>query len=331
MASEPEIMLPAVQAPAPLAVRHELEVGELVAQVRKIQLVMKEVMRDGEHFGVIPGTNKPTLYKAGAEKLCVVFRLRPEFESVEYWDGAHLTVKSRCTLVHIPTGQSFGTGEGMCSTKESKYGKRKGERLCPQCGVAAIIKGKDFKTGETKGQGWVCWKKKDGCNAKFKDGDPAIESQETGTVENPDLPDLYNTVLKMANKRAHTAAVLLSTAASDIFTQDLEDMPQAQAAPKAERKVATPEDQRTEVLMRIHARLKANKLMSKAGEDERKAALWHAFERREWDEVKKIEDIQTLRDGLSVLDAMLTQKTHPGDDSVPFGSDENPSRDILDR
>jgi len=37
--------------------------------------------------------------------------------------------------------------------------------------------------------------------------------------------DLYNTVLKMAKKRSLVDAILTTTAASDIFTQDLEDMP----------------------------------------------------------------------------------------------------------
>lgn len=42
-------------------------------------------------------------------------------------------------------------------------------------------------------------------------------------VENPDIADTYNTVLKMAEKRALVAAVLVATNASAMFTQDLED------------------------------------------------------------------------------------------------------------
>lgn len=37
--------------------------------------------------------------------------------------------------------------------------------------------------------------------------------------------DYYNTCLKMAKKRAYVDAVLTATGASDIFTQDIEDMP----------------------------------------------------------------------------------------------------------
>lgn len=42
-------------------------------------------------------------------------------------------------------------------------------------------------------------------------------------IENPDIADVYNTCLKMANKRALVAAVLNTTGASDLFTQDIED------------------------------------------------------------------------------------------------------------
>jgi hypothetical protein len=64
----------------------------------------------------------------------------------------------------------------------------------------------------------------------FAADDPAITSQTEGRVPNPDLADTYNTVLKMADKRALIAAVLNGTAASDVFTQDVEDQPRSHAA-----------------------------------------------------------------------------------------------------
>ena len=42
-------------------------------------------------------------------------------------------------------------------------------------------------------------------------------------VEFDNPADYYNTVLKMAKKRAHVDAILTATAASDCFTQDVED------------------------------------------------------------------------------------------------------------
>ena len=199
-----------------------LSVVDIKAQVNLIQHVMKEVMQKDQHYGVVPGTGtKPTLLKAGAEKLCLTFRLDPQYEIEQKSEGNHLTIVSKCTLYHIPSGQRYGSGMGSCSTKESRYAYRIQARKCPQCGKEAIIKGK-----EEYGGGWLCFKKKDGCGAKFPDGDAAIESQPSGRVPNEDVADQYNTVLKMANKRSLVAAVLNATAASDIFTQDIEDMPQ---------------------------------------------------------------------------------------------------------
>jgi hypothetical protein len=199
----------------------ELTVADLVAQVRKVQEVMQAVMKDGEHYGVIPGTKtKPTLLKPGAEKLCLLFRLDPEYELIErQYDGDHLTITARCVLFHAPSGQRRGSGLGSCSTRESKYAYRKGERVCPKCSKETVRKSKEARDG------WYCWRKIDGCGATFKQGDQEIENQQTGRVANPDLADAYNTVLKMATKRALVAAVLNVTAASDIFTQDLEDLP----------------------------------------------------------------------------------------------------------
>lgn len=199
----------------------ELTVEDVVKQIQKIQEVMSKAMKENEHYGVIPGTgSKPSLLKAGAEKLCLLFRLGPEYESTERYDGDHLTIKSKCVLFHTPTGMKMGSGEGSCSTKESKYAYRKGARVCPDCGKESIIKGK-----AEYGGGWLCFGKKGGCGHKWPDGAEVIEKQNTDRVANEDIADQYNTILKMANKRSLIAAVLNVTAASDIFTQDLEDLP----------------------------------------------------------------------------------------------------------
>ena len=223
-----------VRTPASLTASR-MPVQELLGQVAVIQEVMQAVMKPEVHYGKIPGTPKPTLYKPGAEVLNLAFRLDAEYESHESWDGDHLTVKSRCTLYHIPSGDRLGSGEGMCSTKESKYAYRKGERKCPKCGGGPIIKGK-----EEYGGGWVCWKSRGGCGRKFDDGDRSIESQNPDRIPNPDLADQYNTILKMANKRSLVAATLNVTAASDMFTQDLEDIARHQTPepepPKPQRK-----------------------------------------------------------------------------------------------
>jgi len=210
-----------------LAVQHELSVEQVVARINKVHEVMRRAMQEGHHYGVIPGTPKPSLWKPGAELLCVMFRLDPQYQASERREpDDHLTVTTTCSLWHIPTGQRMGSGMGSCSTRESKYAYRHASRVCPKCGKDAIIKGK-----EEYGGGWVCFKKKDGCGTKFADEDVAITGQVVGRVANEDLADQENTVLKMSNKRALVAAVLNVTAASDIFTQDLEDLPHETVQP----------------------------------------------------------------------------------------------------
>ena len=197
----------------------ELSIDDLVKRVGKVQEVSKRVMQDGHHFGQIPGVKKPCLLKPGAEILCLTFRLAPSFDihETDLGDG-HREYRVKCILTHAPSKTHMGDGHGSCSTRESKYAWRQGERKCPHCGKGTIIKGK-----EEYGGGWICFAKKGGCGAKFKDGDAAIEGQTVGRVANEDLADTYNTVLKMACKRALVAAVLIVTCASDIFTQDVED------------------------------------------------------------------------------------------------------------
>lgn len=195
----------------------EWSVAQIIDQKRKVVEIMQAVMKPEEHYGVIPGAKKPSLWKPGAETLCLTFRLDPEYEIMKATEEQTLiSFTVRCVLNHINTGNRVASGLGSCNSREEKY-KRVAPKLCPKCSKPAIIKGK-----EEYGGGWVCYKKKDGCGASYKDGDKAIEGQSSGIA---DPADLHNTILKMACKRALIAAVLNGTAASDCFAQDLEDLP----------------------------------------------------------------------------------------------------------
>jgi ribosomal protein L37AE/L43A len=208
-------------APVTHAVTPQVHARDLVARLDLIQEVMKTSMRMGVDYGVVPGTDKPTLFKPGAEKLGVTFELDIQIVNHKTWGpGDHLTVESHATVYHAPSGSRLGFGEGLCTTREKKYAKRHAERSCPECGTNAVIKGK-----QEYGGGWLCFKRKGGCGAKFADNDQAITGQQVGVIDNPDLPDEWNTVVKMGAKRARVDAVLAVTGASAIFTQDAEDDP----------------------------------------------------------------------------------------------------------
>ncbi len=209
--------------PNAVAIR-EPQAGQLaVADIRRtndlVQQVLKELMVPDHHYGVIPGTEArpgekprpPVLLKPGAEKLCMAFRLAPQFQvqTISLQDG-HREERVTCTLTHIPTGAVVATALGSCSTMESKYRYRNAKPKCPRCGVEAVQKSK-------KEPGWYCWKKIGGCGATFGPNDKAISGQKPGKAENADIADQWNTVLKMAMKRSHVAATLIATGASDMF------------------------------------------------------------------------------------------------------------------
>jgi len=163
-----------------------LTAEELVLRSKKVLELKKTTMKENVHFGVIPGTRKPSLWKPGAEKLIQAFRLEPQFETTssndpdrvirwEKWDyknrkqiegttQGYIEYDSRCTLIHIPNREAWASNvSGSCNNFEAKY-----RSLNPY--------------------------------------------------------DVRNTLEKMSEKRSMVAAVLIGTAASDIFTQDLEDM-----------------------------------------------------------------------------------------------------------
>lgn len=199
------------------------QVQQVVERTEMVQHAMQAVMQKGEHYGTIPGCgDKPTLLKPGAEKLMSLFQLTPEItiEREDYpgLDGHNLHREYVVTTVlrHRETGKVWGMGVGSCSTLEKKYRYRGVAKECPSCGEPNIRKSKG--RGAT---GWYCWAKTGGCGETFAE-DPCPGGDRP--VPNPDLADVWNTVLKMGKKRSMVDAVLTCTAASDLFTQDIEDL-----------------------------------------------------------------------------------------------------------
>lgn len=179
-----------------------MAVAEIIGHVAMVQEVMRAVMKENVHYGVIPGTDKPTLLKSGAEVLCMAFRIADSYE-VEDLSTEH-TVRYRvtCTGTHQVTGLVLGTGMGEASSGEEKYKWRKANS--PQEFEATPPNLRREK------------------HIKPRNGN-AFVIQQVRT----EPADLANTILKMANKRAKMAMVLNVTAASDCFSQDLEDMDDA--------------------------------------------------------------------------------------------------------
>lgn len=201
-------------------------------------------MKEGHHFSNSLGSTqlaKPMLLQDGTRNICSLFKLyfgEPVID--EKWlDGDHYRVRTHIALFNA-SGQQITSGDGICSTRETKYAYRTGQRVCPSCGVAAI-----YKDNKSERGGWYCWAKKDGCGAKFDANDAGIVSQQTGRVDNPDKADIENTVLKMSIKRAKTAAVCDVPMVSEIFAPEdggAHDIkPSPKASPSVNRASAPPE------------------------------------------------------------------------------------------
>ena len=188
-------------------------------------------------YGIIPGTEKPTLLKPGAEKLVRLLGLADEYaiESVKDWDKPFFHFQVTSYLRHLASGQIVATGVGECNSMEARFRWRQGKRSCPTCGAEAIIKGK-----EEYGGGWICFKRQDGCGAKFNDNDERVISQQVGRVENDDIYSQVNTILKMAKKRSLVDAALSAGRLSNVFTQDVEDLQQG----TGDRQPAKPQERR---------------------------------------------------------------------------------------
>jgi len=202
-----------------------MDIATALARRQSMVQFVQSIMKQGTDFGTIPGTDKPTLLKPGAEKLTTFFGLRPRFveiRTVEDWTGGEyggepfFYYRFTCQLWRGDT--LIAEADGACNSMESRYRYRNASRKCPACGKEAIIKGK-----QEYGGGWICFKKQGGCGAKYADEDKKITEQQVGRVFNPDIADQANTILKMSQKRALVAATLIGVNASEFFTQDMED------------------------------------------------------------------------------------------------------------
>ena len=161
----------------------------------------KELMTEGKDYGVIPGTgNKPTLLKPGAEKLCSLFGLFPDFETLDKitdFENGLFFYRVKCTLYR--NGVPVASGVGSCNSKEKKYRYR------------YIYENKATEEEKAKA---VSVETKSGRYGKYK----------VYKVENSEPFELVNTIDKMAQKRAMVAATLIGANASEFYTQDIEDM-----------------------------------------------------------------------------------------------------------
>jgi hypothetical protein len=165
-----------------------------------IKEILTKVLKKGVHYDLpYAGAEKPSLLKAGAEKILSTFMIgsRLRIEDLSTDDCRRFRVITEA--FHIPTGTQMGEGVGECSTDEKKFKW-----------VKAVCKEEFDEADPSRRQ--LVWKKGRNGNANH---------QEMQVRSNP--ADLSNTVLKMAKKRSVNDLCLAVTAASDCFDTDLDN------------------------------------------------------------------------------------------------------------
>lgn len=213
------IQMPARESAGLIAAEvHRFSAAEIRQRVNLVQEVMHGIMKRETHYGTIPGTQKPTLYKPGAEVLCVTFRVAQEYRIEDLSGPGVARYRVTCVGRHQMTGVALGEGVGECSSSEEKYKWR-----------SVICKAELDATPENLRR-----------KKYYKNGNTADQIRT-------EPADLANTILKMACKRAMIAMTLNVTAASDIFTQDIEDLPeelrpQEQAQAQSQKAALPPHD-----------------------------------------------------------------------------------------
>lgn len=185
----------------PQTAHRVLSPKDVKAHVNRIQKVMKSVMKKGTHYDKVPGCgDKPVLLKPGSEVLLTLFRIAVKPVITDLSEEDEIAYRIEAVGTNLATNQIIGVGVGEASSNEDKFKWR--YAVCKEEFDATPETQRRYKYSKTYGQ-----------SGGF---------EKSMQIRVPPS-DLGNKVLKMAKKRAQVDLVLTATAASDIFTQDLED------------------------------------------------------------------------------------------------------------
>lgn len=196
-----ELEIPAQAEIAAYALPNEAQIAEYKKFLQNYEKFVNEMLKDGIDYGVIPGVEKPTLLKPGAEKLEKFFFLRSKkvLMNKEVSDGGKYISYTYQTNVFNRAGQIVATCEGTCNSKEKKYR------------WTTVF---DNQATEEQKAAWKLEVRKSRAGKEYK----------VYVIEKTDCYDLENTIMKMAQKRSYVGAILEATNSSSRFTQDVEDM-----------------------------------------------------------------------------------------------------------
>jgi len=173
----------------------------LTERIKRMLEIQKTVMKKDVHFGKIPGCPQDSLFQPGSQILSVAFKLGHEpykIEDLSTSDEIRYRVTDRVFLQG--TDVTIGYGVGECSSSEEKYAWK------------TCYSDQEFEITPAD-------------RKKIKFSTYQGKTQEKKMIRtNPS--DVANTILKMARKRANVNGTIEALAASEVFTQDLEDLPE---------------------------------------------------------------------------------------------------------
>lgn len=169
-------------------------------RAKAIHELLQGYMVGGTHYGPAwPGSDRPVLLKAGAEAIAALCRLRAHVEVTKTELGDMDREYLARVSLHNLAGEAEAMGVGSCSTLEERHAWRD---ATAEEWAATPEESRRVKTVKKRNGG--VW-----------------ERQQVR--QHP--ADKWNSVLKIAKKRAFVDAVLMATGASAVFTQDFDDDP----------------------------------------------------------------------------------------------------------
>jgi len=197
------------------------ETAHALAQATALAKMVETQCQEGHHFMRIPGTpsnQRPHLCDPGAGLIMTGYKVRTGgyrlLESVWDDENDHYSLAIEASLVHIASGVVVSTGVGAATSHEVKYAYR-------------WVRMEETPAGLDRNLLPTRIRKSDGARMY--------------RVENPDMGDLYNTLWKMAAKRAEGDAVLKLPGCSELFGGFAVNQPKRPQPKKEEPKPRTPE------------------------------------------------------------------------------------------
>jgi hypothetical protein len=202
--------------------RHDLVLTDYVPQLavspeealerfNRLKELQRQVLEPDVDYATLPGARKPSLHKPGAEKLLQFHGLSHRFVRVtaeERWDSTppFFRYDYGCLVFKatpLPSGEVYehpiAYREGTCNSLEAQYRWR----WVPRREVPTDLDPEQL----------VSRKK------RSRYGEYLVYR-----IPNDDVASLANTIMQQAQKRAMVQATLAATAASGLFTDELEEL-----------------------------------------------------------------------------------------------------------